>query len=113
MTPEQLEALKREISTRWQAPHEGDDMVAHIKQSELDALVAAAEERDRLRDVEQAAHDLLCWTHQHAINVEPADYSRHVKDLHPGVWNEMNTSEQELYAKLMEPARQALKEGDV
>lgn len=52
-------------------------------------------------EVIQAAHDLLCWTYQHAINVEPADYSRNVRDLHPGVFNTMNSSERDLFVALL------------
>jgi hypothetical protein len=49
------------------------------------------------------AHQLICWTHQYAINCEemPARGWWHVKDLHPGVWNKLNTSEQALYDVLI------------
>jgi len=55
----------------------------------------------RLRQVEQAAHDLLCWTYQHEINVEPAEYSRHVRNLAPGIYEKLNAAEQKLYLALM------------
>lgn len=51
--------------------------------------------------VRQAAHDLLCWTYQHCINVDQSEYSRNVKDLHPGVFNLMNESERVLYTALL------------
>jgi len=67
----------------------------------IEKQVTAEVDGDRLQAVEQAAHDLLCWTHQYAINVEPSQHSRHVGDLHPSVYNKMNAAEQTLYSALM------------
>lgn len=71
--------------------------------NEFRQIVSAVktEELKFLRAIEQAAHDLLCWTFQADINVEPEQYSRHVKDLHPGVFNKLNAAEQTLYNALM------------
>lgn len=77
------------------------EYVAVARGSSKKRVEFAEAERDRLRAVEQAAHDLLCWTYQYAINVDPSEYSRHVKDLHPGVYNKMNAAEQTLYSALM------------
>lgn len=63
--------------------------------------VLSAAEVERLRNIEQAAHDLLCWTYQHAITVGPEEYFRNVRNLHPGVWNVMNASERDLYQALI------------
>ncbi len=51
----------------------------------------------------RAAHMLLCWTYQDAVNVDvmPARGWWHVSDLHPSVYNSMNSAERDLYTALM------------
>lgn len=74
-----------------------------LERQELTQIISAIKTKDLefLRAIEQAAHDLICWTHQSSIDVEPDKYSRHVKDLHPSVFNTLNSAEQQLYNALM------------
>ncbi|MDJ0894844.1 MAG: hypothetical protein QNJ92_06850 [Alphaproteobacteria bacterium] len=80
-------------------------MTEQPKQSDeqFQQIVSAIKTEDLafLRAIEQAAHDLLCWTHQDCIDVEPSEYRRHVSQLHPGVYNKLNSAEQTLYNALM------------
>lgn len=57
----------------------------------------AALEHERLIKIEEAAHNLLVWTHQYAINTEGG---WHVSHLHPSVYNKMNEAERQLYIAL-------------
>lgn len=68
----------------------------------LEYIERLEEENERLRKVEREANLLLTWTYQHAINVEamPERGWWHVSDLHPGVYNAMNSAERDLYIAL-------------
>ncbi len=68
--------------------------------SVADAL-EAADEIERLRGIEKEAHFLLTWTHQDCINVDVMpERGWRVEDLHPGVWNRLNSAERELWRAL-------------
>ena len=57
---------------------------------------------EQQRAVVKAAHLLLTWTHQYAINSEkmPERGWWHINDLHPGVFNKMNSAERDLFVAL-------------
>lgn len=66
------------------------------------ALLEARAENTRLREVAKEAHFLLAWTYQDCITAdEMPEGGWTVADLHPSVWNKMNSAEQGLYIKLV------------
>jgi len=76
----------RKLVNLWQAQWRD----ALDERNQLEARVAELEE------VEREANFLLVWTHQGEIETDP-EKDWHVTDLHPGVWNTMNSAEQGLY----------------
>lgn len=67
--------------------------------------LAYEREIERLRKIEEEANLLLVWTHQDAIDRDIEDGEKwHVNDLHPSVWNGLNSAERDLYHALKQPS---------
>lgn len=92
--------LYRESASSLEALKEENERLKERRDWLRSELERSQAKNERLRKIEQGAHDLLCWTYSHTINVDPENYSRHVKDLHPGVYNSMNEAERQLYVAL-------------
>lgn len=76
----------------------GREIADHIDQLEADKAELVAQ----TKMIESAANFLLVWRHQDNIDVDkmPAG-GWHVSNLHPDVWNKMDSGERDLYQALM------------
>lgn len=86
-----------------QACDEAADFLENDAPACLEYIERLEAENERLRKVEREANLLLTWTYQHAIKVDAMPEQRgwwHVSDLHPGIYNAMNSAERDLYIAL-------------
>lgn len=67
------------------------------RHSDIHALLATIAAMQRVVD---AAHFLLCWTHQDGIAKDADNGKWRITDLHPSVWNRLNSGERELWNAL-------------